>query len=553
MLALMLAAPMARAQAPTWQTAVVPMQVGNGSTIITATATDVSGNVYVTGSFVGTVQFGATTLIGAGGDDIFVAKWSPATAGFVWAQQAGGNNSDYAYSIAVSGNNIYITGTFNSTPARFGNIVLNAVYSDVFIAKLTDAGTSASFIWAQRAGGTGGDWAFGLAVSNNNIYVVGYFDSMPATFGGIRVSSIGRDDIFVAKLTDAGNTSNFAWVQQGGGAGTDVATAVAVSGTSVYVTGRFDSATVGFGSTNLMSAGGDDAFVTKLTDTGNAGNFIWTQRAGGTGSDNAQRVAVNGTNVYVAGDFNGVGNFGGTTLTSSGSDDIFIMKLTDIGSTSNFIWTKQAGGINEDRPAEMNVSGQSLYLTGYFNGSAATGGAVFGNTLLTSNGYSDIFVAKVADAGNTGNFEWAQHAGGPNEDIGESMAISGTSIYVGSWLRSRIASFGNLAITNPTASIGCLASISDPTLTATTTAPALTAVSIALSPNPAHGRATIQLPALPGPATLTILDALGRPVRTQTAATNTKADLDLTGLAPGLYAVRVAAGGSSATQKLVVE
>jgi hypothetical protein len=77
---------------------------------------------------------------------------------------------------------------------------------------------------------------------------------------------------------------------------------------------------------------------------------------------------------------------------------------------------------------------------------------------------------------------------------------------------------------------------------------------MSLFPTPAHGQVHIRTPFIWGdcPLTLAILDALGRPVRTQTAA-GAKTDLDLTGLAPGLYAVRVAAGGATATQRLVVE
>jgi hypothetical protein len=87
------------------------------------------------------------------------------------------------------------------------------------------------------------------------------------------------------------------------------------------------------------------------------------------------------------------------------------------------------------------------------------------------------------------------------------------------------------------------------------TTPALRPESISLFPNPAHGRATVQLPAIPGAATatLTILDALGRTLRTQTTATSANAELDLRGFAPGLYAVRLAAGTGSVMQRLVVE
>ena len=42
--------------------------------MVTATAIDASGNVYVAGYFTGTISFGATTLTSAGDRDVFVAK-----------------------------------------------------------------------------------------------------------------------------------------------------------------------------------------------------------------------------------------------------------------------------------------------------------------------------------------------------------------------------------------------------------------------------------------------------------------------------------------------
>ena len=79
-----------------------------------------------------------------------------------------------------------------------------------------------------------------------------------------------------------------------------------------------------------------------------------------------------------------------------------------------------------------------------------------------------------------------------------------------------------------------------------------------LTPNPAHGTATVQLPAVPGAAqaTLTLLDALGRTVRTQLVplpAAGATAEVPLAGLAPGLYRLRVQAGGLLASRALAVE
>ncbi|MDQ2771199.1 MAG: T9SS type A sorting domain-containing protein [Bacteroidota bacterium] len=98
-----------------------------------------------------------------------------------------------------------------------------------------------------------------------------------------------------------------------------------------------------------------------------------------------------------------------------------------------------------------------------------------------------------------------------------------------------------------------LASLTDPTLTATTAA--RDAFAFALAPNPAHALASVQLPPVSGAttATLTLLDALGRTVHTRPATPGTRTDFDLSGLAPGLYALRATAGAATATQRLVVE
>jgi hypothetical protein len=103
--------------------------------------------------------------------------------------------------------------------------------------------------------------------------------------------------------------------------------------------------------------------------------------------------------------------------------------------------------------------------------------------------------------------------------------------------------------------MGFLATLTDPTLLPTRAVQAVPA--LALWPNPARATATVQLPALAvGPITLTLLDALGRPVRTETpqlATYATQHPLDLTGLAPGLYLVRLSTNGTTVTQRLVVE
>ncbi|WP_216690404.1 T9SS type A sorting domain-containing protein [Hymenobacter siberiensis] len=81
---------------------------------------------------------------------------------------------------------------------------------------------------------------------------------------------------------------------------------------------------------------------------------------------------------------------------------------------------------------------------------------------------------------------------------------------------------------------------------------------VSVYPNPAHIRATVQVPAVPGAdtATVTLTDALGATVFEQpvslTGAGGT-AEVPLLGRVPGLYRVQVRAGEQRVMRTLKVE
>lgn len=115
-------------------------------------ATHGDGNSFVAGSFSGEASFGTLPTITSAGDrDIFVARYD-AQGQAIWAVSAGGGNADDAYGLALDGNgHIYLTGSFHSPTAQFGDTTLACTgLMDIFVAKL-DAATGA-FIWAQRYG-----------------------------------------------------------------------------------------------------------------------------------------------------------------------------------------------------------------------------------------------------------------------------------------------------------------------------------------------------------------------------------------------------------------
>jgi len=61
-------------------------------------------------------MFGSTTLLNAGSEDIFLAKYN-ANGNMLWAKSAGGTDYDYANTIKLDIlGNIYIAGYYRSSP-----------------------------------------------------------------------------------------------------------------------------------------------------------------------------------------------------------------------------------------------------------------------------------------------------------------------------------------------------------------------------------------------------------------------------------------------------
>ncbi|MDO7851201.1 hypothetical protein [Hymenobacter convexus] len=573
--------PAARAQAPAWQTAVVTDQVGMPHfSEVSASTTDASGNVYLVGLYAGTTSFGATTLTGTGSfPNIFVAKWSAASQGFLWAVKAGGDGfyGNYVNSIAVSGTNVYISGIVSGS-ATFGSFLLSGTnYTTTsFIAKLSDAGTSASFGWVQPGVG-----ASALATSGTSVYVAGSFAQTLTLGSTVLANGNQLGNGYVAKFTDTGTGAAFGWAKQCGSLDFGRLTALSVNGTNVYVTGYFYSSTAPFDAITLTNMAPFsiyreprcDAFVAKLTDAGPSASFVWAQQVRGMGHDRILAMAVSGPSVYVAGYYgsnftsaqgpeNPPVSLGTISIANTGYYDAFVAKITDAGASSSFAWAQRAGGTGMDSATAVTVRGNSVYVAGAYNSGQADFGATTLSNAAGTTGYflRDIFLTKLVDAGATSSFAWAQQAGGAGGDYATSMGLAGTSIVVAGAVGPS-ASFSTQAINTASNQstnnqVGFLAFLLDPTLLAT--AAAQGSLRFSLAPNPARTAATVQLPAVPGAptATLTLTDALGRTLRTETLplpAAGLRHELALNGLAPGFYVLHVRAGDATATRQLAVE
>ncbi|MDH3442922.1 MAG: SBBP repeat-containing protein, partial [Deltaproteobacteria bacterium] len=359
---------------------------------------------------------------------------SVAAQGLLWAKRAGGASSgDAGLGTVVDGlGNSYVTGIFQGT-ATFGlgeanqTTLTSAGGEDIFVARYDSSGL---LQWAKRAGGAGSDRGLGIAMDVlGNVYVTGLFNGT-ATFGlgetnQTVLTSAGSHEMFVARYDASGLLQ---WARRGGGTGSDRGAGIAVDGSgNISVTGLFfGSATFGqgqAGQTTLTSAGSDDIFVAQYDATG----FLqWARQAGGTGLDQGVSVAVDGSgNSYVTGYFSNAATFGqgqAGQTTLTTAGDRD-MFVAKYDATGFLLWAKQAGGTGADRGFSLTADGLGdVYVTGLFNGSATFGLGEANQTTLNSAGGDDVFVAKLDF---NGLLQWVTRAGGTGSEGGLGIAVDG--------------------------------------------------------------------------------------------------------------------------------
>lgn len=302
--------------------------------------------------------------------------------------------------------------------------ILAAVLIGAFVltqAAVTSAWTpTTDRINVATFGGTDVDRAQSMVVdAAGNIYTTGHFSAtvdFDPSVGISNLTSAGGLDVFVTKQNSHGE---LLWAVRAGGPQDIQATSIAVDATgNVYVTGYF-LGTADFdprpSDIQNLTAAQADVFVWKLNSTG---SFVWAKKAGGSGFDSASSLALDSAgDVYVTGQFIGTAefNFDGvsSTLISDGAAaDVFLWKLDSAGVTRVI---RSYGGPGTDAGGDIAIDASgSVYLTGYFTGTAnfnPTGAAVN----LTSDGAAaDVFVVKLS------NFvaQWAKRAGGSSFDIG---------------------------------------------------------------------------------------------------------------------------------------
>jgi len=216
---------------------------------------DASNNIFITGYYSLTANFGTQQLISLGNNDDFIAKMDP-SGSFLWVRSSeGGGASDLV--IDAMGDAFIIGGCEGD--ATFGSIT---VLGEVFLAKINSAGT---WTWAEAPAGL--HYGYGSALtqdSDDNIYCTGEFQGEIIFGSNTLQSDLGGATLFAAKL---GSNLEWMWATQSAGLGDTGPNSICVNGNhAISITGSF-SDDIQVGSQALASAGSSDIFCVTMHDT----------------------------------------------------------------------------------------------------------------------------------------------------------------------------------------------------------------------------------------------------------------------------------------------
>lgn len=422
-------------------------------------AIDTNGDAYVTGQTTSAnfpTVAGGFKITNSGVFDAFVTKISSDGSSLLYSTYVGGSGQDSGNAIAVDGSgNAFVAGGTGSAdfPHTGGFQTTLKGGFDAFVFELNSAGTA--LIYSTYIGGTGNDFASGIAIHGGNAVIVGSTSSSDfPTLNPIQSSINGSSNAFVTEVNGSGNALVYS-TYLGGGSG-DFAAAVAVdSAGNAYVTGATSNSTFPVtssafqktcGSDGTCNGGLPDAFVTVINAAGSG--YVYSTFLGGEGIDQGLGIAVDAAgDAYVTGLTQSPVHFplkAALQPTYGGNQDAFVTELNPSGTA--LIYSTFLGGTLSDAGAGIAVdANHNAYVTGQTNSmdfprQSATQG--------TLGGANDAFVTEINASGSAllfstylgGTLNENTNTAGANLSAIGAVAVdsTGANIYVA----------GNTASTN---------------------------------------------------------------------------------------------------------
>ena len=367
----------------------------NFPSIFPTVETDASGNVYLAGSFRGTVDFDPSSTVfnvssSATNDyDAFVLKLD-ASGTFVWHRRIAGTGTTWLKDFKIRGTTLYILTDFAGVNAFDPTGTEISVAGEAAVVRWTTAG---NYIEVNFIDATTSLRSNNIEVSaQGDMYVDGYFSGM--IYDGVNplvgsgVNSAGAEDVFVLKFSATATFSSSPfWVRTIGNNASNKPSSFTIDNNQNLILGlSFSTGTIdldpGTGIANYtfpasgasvfvkLSSIGDYVWSNQLESTNGGANFLYDLQ---TDSDNnifaLGFVQVNSTIDY---------DFGTTNQIITTTRERYVLKINE---NAGFNWVFFA-----DRGEVFHVdSDAKVYVAGFLYPGTAQFGSVNTPFELTSS------------------------------------------------------------------------------------------------------------------------------------------------------------------------
>ncbi len=383
---------------------------------ITDVAVDDLGNVYFSGSFLGTVDFdlgnSVYNIISDKNMSFFIAKYNP-QGKFIWAKSIMSDSSipttECSAKLKLYQGNIYAYGHFESRsdfdPGAGTYFLTPYKDADLYILKLD---TSGLFIWARQFKSRMDQTYCSLEIdSKGNLLSSAFFRDSIDLDPGVNINkrfSLSNSQFFV-KLDPNGDLIN-CWTL-----GNPKASGRGVLGNhieiddsnNIYNTGIFDGTVdfdPGLDTNEITSFNGEDIYIAKYNPSG---FLLWVKRlyVHDDGTESSGIKVDRFGHVYVFGVFLDTIDFdpdtGTYNLTAWPENGAFLMKLNENGS---FLWADGFTGDLDVNPRCMDFGPNgTIHFSGYFLGTPDFDpGSGIKN--IKSQGEGDIFILNLGNCFN---------------------------------------------------------------------------------------------------------------------------------------------------------
>jgi hypothetical protein len=362
-----------------------------------------------------------------------------------WVRQTGGLDLDQSTSIKYdSQGNVFVAGSFRGTVSfdpNSNNYDFTATeYGDAYLQKFDAQG---NFLWAQVfASPEIVEFPRMVIDSDDNIYFTNRFqgsiDLDPGPGTDIHTTpDTGYSNSYIVKLD---NDGQYVWghsFEHVSPAQYVTILGIAIKNDELFLTGNFqDTIDVDFGSDQyLLSGVGADGFFMKI-DTN--GTFIWAHMLGGSGKNITPSKVIfdNENNIIIGGHFNGHDldfdwgpNEDIHTTNDINNSDVFILKVSPDGV---FQWAISAVGCapnllgicNDDLRSMDTDINNDIYFTGaydyFINFEPDTSDFILDTgvepcTVSPCFAHSKAYIAKIS---SQGEMIWAKDFDGDNQTVG---------------------------------------------------------------------------------------------------------------------------------------